>query len=291
MHELPEFDVYTPSTLREALSFLSAEGKGSKLLAGGTWLIPRMLKRGVKVDRLVDLSGLDELRYIRRAHKTIRIGGLTTVSDIASADILDGRYRCFRRLGHQFGVEATRNMATVAGNLAAAAEGDLVEIFHALDGQVIVQSARGKRTCDPLGLGLAEDEVIAEVRVAELEGRVSTWFNKFENRRENGTGSITTTTLVKLDDEGSVADVRIAVNRARERQIGRARLAESELKGRTPDDDGIRHALDTLESEISPAGDFRGSSRFRKQVTRALVNEGVTNCLQELGTSRKAEGI
>ena len=291
MHELPEFDVYTPSTLGEALTYLAGEGKGSRLLAGGTSLIPTMRRRGMRVQRVVDLSGLGDLRYIRRTRKTIRIGGLTTISELATTDVLDDRYRCFKRLGHQFGVEATRNMATVAGNLAVGAEGDLVEILHALDGRVVIRSARGERIAEPTDLGLEEDEVIVEVQFAELEGLVSTWFNKFDRRKENGMGVITTTTLVKLKDDRTVEDVRIAVHRARGKKIGRARGAESQLRGKVADSDALGRALDALESEIEPAGDFRGSSRFRKEVTKAMVKEGLAKCLERLTDGRETAGV
>jgi CO/xanthine dehydrogenase FAD-binding subunit len=291
LHELPDFEVHTPSTLGEALTYLAGEGKGSMLLAGGTSLIPRMRRRGIGVKRVVDLSGLRDLRYIRRTQKTIRIGGLTTISELVTADILDDRYRCFKRLGRQFGVEATRNMATVGGNLAVGPEGDLVEILHALDGRVIIRSARGERIAEPTNLGLAEDEVIVEVQFPELEGLVSTWFNKFDRRRENGMGIITTTILVKLRDDRTVEDVRIVVHRARGREIGRARGAESQLREKVADSDTIGRALDTLESEIEPEGDFRGSSRFRKEVTKAMVKEGLAKCLETLTDGRETAGV
>ena len=290
MHELPEFDVYAPSSLGEALTFLSGEGRGSRILAGGTSLIPEMRKEGIRVRSVVDLSGLSNLHYIRRKENTIRIGGLTTIEELTKANVLDDRYCCFKRLGHDFGFATTRNMATVGGNLAAGADGDLAEILLALDGRVIIQNAKGKRAAEPTDVGLAEDELIVEVEFADLEGPVSTWFNKFEKRNRNGGGGITTTTLVKLNDDRIVDDVRIAVSRARGKKTGRARGAESELRGRDADSKNIGRALDTLESEIEPAGDYRGSSRFRKEVTRAMVKEGLAKCLEKLDRKQGREG-
>jgi carbon-monoxide dehydrogenase medium subunit len=290
LHELPDFEVYTPSTLGEVLTYLSGAGKGSWLLAGGTKLIPEMRREAVRVQKVVDLSGVSDLRYIRRAGKTIRIGGLTTINQLLTTDRLDGRYRCFRMLGRHFGGVATRNMATVGGNLAAGSEGDLTEILLALDGRVTIRSAKGERAAEPAELGLAGDEVIVEARFEEPEGPVSTWFNKFEKRRQRGTGVITTTTLVKLGDDKTMEDVRIAVSRARGKEVGRVRGAESELKGKVTEARTIGRALDALESEIDPEGDYLGSVRFRKQVTRAMVREGLEQCLNELRNEREMVG-
>jgi len=290
LHELPEFDVFVPSSLGETLTYLSGEGRGSRLLAGGTSLIPEMRKDGIRVQRVVDLSGLSDLRYIRRTQNTIRIGGLTTIRDLAEARIFDGRYCCFRRLERNFGVVTTRNMATIGGNLAAGADGDLAEILLALEGRVIIRNAKGERAAEPTNLGLAEDELIVEAQFADLKGLVSTWFNKFEKRKENGKEGVTTTILLKLKDDRTVEDVRIAVSRAKGKNTGRARGAESELRGRTADAKSIGRALDKLESEINPAGDYRGSSRFRKEITRAMVKEGLAKCMEKLDHERGTEG-
>ena len=282
MHELPELDVYAPTTLRDAVTYLSGKGRGSALLAGGTWLIPRMRRKGTRIKRIIDLSGLHDLHYVRRTGMTIKIGGLTTISELVAADAFDGKYACFKALGRLFGVEATRNMATVAGNLAAEEEGDLVGILHALDGRVVVQSARGRRIADPTNLGLAEDEMIVEVKLAALRGRVATWFDKFEKRRGGGKGIATTTILLRMSGNRKVDEVKIVVSRARGNKMGRAYVAESELRRKVFNDDVLRRALDGLESDIEPSGDFRGSARFRKEIAKVMVKEGVSKCVQSL---------
>jgi CO/xanthine dehydrogenase FAD-binding subunit len=291
LHELPEFGVRKPSTLKEALAYLSSEGRGSMLLAGGTSLIPRMRKRGVRVKTMIDLSGLRGLHYVRKSGNTIKIGGLTTISELVASGIFDERYRCFKALGHLFGSEATRSMATVAGNLAAGDEGDLVQILYALDGKVVVQSTKGERIAEPTNLGLAADEVIVEVQFPALDGPVSTWFGKFEKRKGGGKGIVTTAILVRLGKGQTIEDVRIVVSGARGRKIGRASKAESWLRGKTIDVDAVGRALDVLESEIEPTGDFRGSSRFRKEITRVMVKGGLSECLERLtGKSQIAGG-
>jgi aerobic carbon-monoxide dehydrogenase medium subunit len=290
LHELPDFDVYAPSTLKDAIAYLSGDGKGSTLLAGGTWLIPKMRRRGSRVEKVVDLSGLHGLHYVRKDGRTIRVGGLTTIRELVEDSAFDERYSCLKALGHLFGVEATRSMATVAGNLAAGEDGDLVEILQALGGRVVVQSARGKRVAEPARLGLAGDEMVVEVQLAKLEGRVSTWFGKFEKRRGGGKGIATATILLRLSGEDKVEDVRIVVNRAKGSKTGRAYRTESKLRGRVVDDVTLQRALDCLESDIRPTGDFRGSARFRREVARTMVKEGILKCIGSLaGGSRRSE--
>ena len=288
MHELPEFDVYSPSTLRDALTCLSGKRRGWKLLAGGTALIPEMLREGSDIQMMVDLSGLSELRYVRRTGKTIRIGGLTTISELVDSELLDGKYSCFKRLGRHYGSVATRNMATVGGNIASGT-GDLLEILLALEGSVVVRSAKDKREADPTNLDLQADEVVVEAHFEELGGSVSTWFNKFEKRRGGGKGVATTTTLLKLGEGQAVEDVRIVVSCARGNKFGRAYKAEAELSGKIANSRTIGRALEALESEMRPLGDYLASARFRKVLAMSMVREGLTECLKQLADGEKME--
>jgi hypothetical protein len=55
------------------------------LIAGGTNVIPDMRAKALKPDALIDISHLKGLSYIKEDKKKICIGGLTTISELASS--------------------------------------------------------------------------------------------------------------------------------------------------------------------------------------------------------------
>src|ERR1035437_10854155 len=84
---LPEFTHHPPETLKEAISlmtFLHGEGVEYALYGGGTDVIPAM-KRGIKAPQaMISLSGIAGLSGVHKNGEMIRIGALTTLSQLVS---------------------------------------------------------------------------------------------------------------------------------------------------------------------------------------------------------------
>ncbi|MCS7094716.1 MAG: FAD binding domain-containing protein, partial [Thaumarchaeota archaeon] len=78
---LPEFRVYRPRTIEEAVERLNSSPT-SLLLSGGTSLLP-MLKHGtVAVEELIDLSFVRQLHGFSKEPHGTGIGGMTRHSDL-----------------------------------------------------------------------------------------------------------------------------------------------------------------------------------------------------------------
>lgn len=77
-----------PKTLNETLILLKKGKDKSKLIAGGTNVIPGMRAKTLKPEILIDISHLKNLSYIKEEKKRIRIGGLTTISELASSKLI-----------------------------------------------------------------------------------------------------------------------------------------------------------------------------------------------------------
>ncbi|MEM4297153.1 MAG: FAD binding domain-containing protein [Nitrososphaerota archaeon] len=281
MRELPDFDIYTPENAAQVLELLHA---GDALLfAGGTDLIPMMKRGKIRPRKVVDLSGVAELRYIQRGNGYIRMGPRATVKDLVESDLLDGRYAAIKLLGRYFGVETTRTMATVGGNLASGGERDLPQILDVLNARVKILSVDGERFAGPMECEPRSHELVGEIVLPELEPNSQTWFSKFEKRAANGIGVVTTAVYLRLSEDGIVEDVRVTLNRVRGKMPGRVHAVEKLLRGHVLDDcrlDGISAAMD---AEISPASDFRASSDFRKHISKVLVRRALLECARRIG--------
>ncbi len=113
------FDYVSPTRVDEALRLLAADGDGgTRLLAGGTDLLPLMKADVAAPTRLVNVKALPGLAGITYdATHGLRLGGLTRLAEVETSPLVRERYPL---LAEALAVAATpqlRNMATVAGNL------------------------------------------------------------------------------------------------------------------------------------------------------------------------------
>ncbi len=138
---------FRPETLDEAVHVLAHSG--GQILAGGTDFFPALGDRPV-TGSVVDISGVRELRGVVTEPKYVKIGGLTTWTEVINAPLP----RCFDGLkaaAREIGSIQIQNRATVAGNLCnASPAADSVPPLLTLDAEVELASQAGTRRL-PLG--------------------------------------------------------------------------------------------------------------------------------------------
>ncbi len=108
------FEFTSPKTLDDALELWNDR---ARWFAGGTDLVPEMKLGLATFARLVNLKQVAEMRGIQETSDGLRIGALTTLTEIAESKIVREQYRA---LGEACDVSASpqlRNMATIGGNL------------------------------------------------------------------------------------------------------------------------------------------------------------------------------
>ncbi len=108
------FDFVKPGSIDEAVAALAAEG--AQPYAGGQTLIPTLKARLNAPSVLVGLTGIAELRGVRRDGDALVIGAATTHAEVARDAAAD--YPGLARLAGQIGDPAVRNMGTIGGSLA-----------------------------------------------------------------------------------------------------------------------------------------------------------------------------
>jgi 4-hydroxybenzoyl-CoA reductase subunit beta len=108
---LPEFTLERPRSLAEAAALAALEG--SRLVAGGTGLLPN-LRLGLEAPRvLVSLDDIAELKEIERTSDGLRIGAGVSLHRLADAVVPDA----LREAARAVGARTHRCAATVGGNL------------------------------------------------------------------------------------------------------------------------------------------------------------------------------
>lgn len=109
------FQYERPGTLQEAAQALT--GDGAALLAGGTTLVDLMRSGLAAPTRLIDLSGIEELRVLSTAGPTLHFGALVPMTDAAEDAVLLREYPALCQSLLQGASQQIRNMATLGGNL------------------------------------------------------------------------------------------------------------------------------------------------------------------------------
>ena len=106
------------SSMDHALSVLAQYGQGARVLAGGQDLLFRIKKYIVKPECVVNIKTIPGLSYVRSApRENLRIGALTTLSQIAHSSELQQKYRVLAQAAGAVASPQIRNMGTLAGNI------------------------------------------------------------------------------------------------------------------------------------------------------------------------------
>jgi 4-hydroxybenzoyl-CoA reductase subunit beta len=115
---LQPFDFVKPKSVDETLALLAKHGRGAKLLAGGTDVMPN-LKHGLyEPEVVIALSDLDELRGVRVAKDgALEIGALTTLETVESHALVVARAPGLAQAAHSVAGPTQRTMGTLGGNV------------------------------------------------------------------------------------------------------------------------------------------------------------------------------
>jgi CO/xanthine dehydrogenase FAD-binding subunit len=271
-----------PKTLDEAVSLLASPG--GQILAGGTDFYPALGER-LPQGRVVDITALGEIRGISMEEEHVRIGGLTTWTDVIRAPLP----RCFEALkaaAREVGSVQIQNRGTVAGNLCnASPAADGVPPLLALDAEVELASAAGLRR-----MLLSEfiagnrkttrraDEILAAVLVPRRMEDAASAFLKLGARRYLVISISMVAAVVLADGTGRVAEAHVAVGSC-SAKAQRLTTLEKDLVG-LPARAGIGSAATAEHLRIlSPIDDVRATADYRRDASLTLVQRALEACV------------
>jgi CO/xanthine dehydrogenase FAD-binding subunit len=283
--------MFVPEGMDELLQFLDAHQSGVYLIANGTDLINRIQRKQVSPKVLVDLTGLEELKYVKKGEGEIKIGALTTISELTTSPIIDGHYDVMREVARSFGGPSIINMATVGGNICSASSSeDLLPVLLVLEGKVQVRSIHGTRTesvedfvTGKRTTGLRPNEILVETSFPELDANSTCSFEKVGMRNSLIIAFVNCASYLKMDGRsGAVEDVRIAFNRISGKIPQRARDTENKVRGKKLNEQTLTDATTALRGELKLTSDFRASEEYRTEVACAILKRTLRSCVEKL---------
>ncbi len=274
---------HVPKTLDEALKVLSdVAPDDGRILAGGQSLVPIMAFRLAKPAHLVDINEVEGLQHIASDGTMLSIGARVRHAAFHKP-VVDGPLGALlayvaRHIAHY----PIRMRGTFCGSLAHAdPSSEWCLVSATLGATMVVKSTRGERLIAAadffegiMSTVLAEDELLAEVKLPLLSA--DTKFGFYEFSRRAGDFAMASALVTYRLEGGQIVDARVGVGGA-EPSPRRIAEAEAALNGQAPGEDIFRATAEAAAAAVEPLEDHQTTGEYRRDLVRAVVHRALEN--------------
>ena len=280
------FELILPESVDECIKALAKGGPESKLLAGGTDLLPQLKNGLLKPARVIDLSGVARLRSIEVGNgRGLKIGSAVTARTLELDRTVRASYLSLAESGALVGSVQIRNLATLGGNICnAAPSADMAPPLLALDAEAVITGPKGERRVPIAAFFtgvrrtvLAPDEILVELVVPNPGAHSGGNYLRHTPRRELDIAVVGVASQLTLAN-GRCTKARIALAAVAPVPL-RAAAAEQVLEGQAVTPDLIKRSADLAVDAARPISDQRGSADFRRHLVRVLTRRTLTTAL------------
>jgi CO/xanthine dehydrogenase FAD-binding subunit len=290
-----EFKYFAPYNITEALKILDSAVGQKKLLGGGTDLIIALKNKQVRPNAVIDLKNIEELNYIKSDNGYIRIGSMTTFTDIVESELIKSQARVLQESCEVMGSPQIRNMATIGGNIVnASPAADSVPALIALDAEVKLESVSGVRVLKVQDIlqginktNLKENEVLTEISFKVPSENAVTGFRKLGRRAALSIARLSVACVFEAEDNTTrCGDIRIALGAVAKNPF-RATGAEEVLKGKDLSLKLIDECVERISDIAVKTIGNRPSLPFKRQSIKGISRELLNRLYNEIGQKRR----
>jgi CO/xanthine dehydrogenase FAD-binding subunit len=277
----------TPSSLAEALEILAAEPKQWRAFAGGTDLMVLLEAGKLPHLRYINIWQFEELRGIDVDDERITLGALTTYTEVQANPTLRNEFPMLCQAASETGGLAIQNRGTLGGNIVnGSPAADSPPALLAYDAQVELASKRGRRWVDYRSfhsgykeMALQPDELLTRIRLPRCTANGTHYYRKVGTRRAQAISKICMAAFALIED-GVIRDVRMAFGSVAPIPL-RCFRTEDVLRGHRLNDELVARARAALTDEITPIDDIRSTAAYRARVSVNLLNEFLSESLEQ----------
>jgi CO/xanthine dehydrogenase FAD-binding subunit len=281
----PRFDYHAPRSVDEAVALLARYGGDAKVLAGGQSLMPLLNFRLARPAALVDVNRIPDLAYVREENGTLALGAMTRQRTIEFSPVVARRLPLLVEATRWVGHLPIRSRGTIGGSIAHAdPSAEYPAVLTALDGEVVVQGPRGRRTLGPAALfetylttRLAPDELLVEVRLPASPPGAGHAFEEFARR--HGDFAIVGIAALVVRDGARCAAARLASAGAGPVPV-RLRAAEAILERDGLGEAAIEAAAARAAELVQPDADVHASAEYRRHLTSVLTARALRRAIE-----------
>ena len=253
-----------PRSLREALAMRRDE-ESLIPIAGCTDIYVSLNFGTLKQTRFMNLWRLNELRGVHRRAGRLRIGALTTYTELMRSPLVGRAFPMLVAAAREIGGRQIQHRGTIGGNVAnASPAGDTLPVLAVADAIVELASASGTREVPFTSFytGYRQtvaraDELIAAFYLPPLSGKQ--WFRKVGTRAAQAISKVVVAGVAGEAPRLAAGSVAPTVVRLTKTEAALARGGS------------VDEAQQAMLEEIAPLDDIRSTAEYRRRVAANLV--------------------
>jgi len=277
---ISKIEVYSPKTLPEAYLRLQELNGRAKLLAGGTDLMVQLHDRVAVAPAYLNIWNLSELRGIDGGGDHLRIGALTTYTQMIKSPLVKQYCPILIDAAKTVGGTQIQNRGTIGGNIVnASPAGDTLPILAACEAQLELGSHRGIRVVsfNEFYTGyrqtiLAPDELLVAVRLSKTKDNERLFFQKVGSRQALVISKVVMAGKAEIDGKKRIHSIGLGVGSVAPTVI-RLRQTEALLQNQILTEALIEKASESVWQEIKPITDVRSTEHYRRTIAGNLVKK------------------
>ncbi len=287
----PAFEYLAAASVEEAIAALAAHDGDAKVIAGGQSLVPMLNFRLLEPALLVDINKVPGLNFIEPDGDGLRIGALTRHHALETSDLVRARFPVLSHAMSHVAHLAIRNRGTIGGSLShadPAAELPMMAVL--LNATIVIAgSSEGRELTaadffeGALTTGLADDELVTEIRFPALPAGTGWGFEEFAQRSGDFAMAAAAATISLSGSKAG--EVRLALMGVGEIPL-RVEAAEAALSGTSLECSDIDTAVAAVDDVIDPMSDVHASADYRRHLAKALTRRVLVQAWQRANGER-----
>jgi carbon-monoxide dehydrogenase medium subunit len=275
------FRYHAPKTVEEAVKTLAEVAPDDgRVLAGGQSLVPIMAFRLSRPSHLVDINGIEALKRLAVEGDRLAIGAGVRHAAFHRPVVEGPLGKLLATVVHHIAHYPIRTRGTFCGSVAHAdPASEWCLVSATLDAEMVAKSVRGERRIMArdyfqgiMTTALAEDELLAEVRLPVLPP--DTRFGFYEFNRRAGDFALGMALVTYRVVNGVIAEPRVGVGGA-EPQPRRMAEAEALLSGKAPGREAFVAAAAAAAAAVDPLEDATTSAEYRRDLVGTVVRRAL----------------
>ena len=280
----------TPSTTKEAATFIKrAKGKAF-VLAGGTDLMVRMKSGFIEPDLVVDIKQISAMQSITKSATGFRIGAAVSAAEMGENTALKKAWPGVVESANLIGSDQIQNRCTIAGNLCnASPAADAVPALIAAGAKVNVVGPQRRRTVavekiitSPGKTSLSKGEIVESITLPKRAPRSGDAYLRFIPRSEMDIAVVGAGVNLVLDNNSVVKSARVALGAVAPTPLLVPAAAKA-IIGTKLNKAALTKLADACSAACSPIDDKRGTVEFRTEVAGVLARRAARIAYKRAG--------
>ena len=280
----------TPSTTKEAATFVKrAKGKAF-VLAGGTDLMVRMKSGFIEPDLVVDIKQISAMQSITKSATGFRIGAAVSAAEMGENTALKKAWPGVVESANLIGSDQIQNRCTIAGNLCnASPAADAVPALIAAGAKVNVVGPQRRRTVSiekiitsPGKTSLTKGEIVESITLPKRAPRSGDAYLRFIPRSEMDIAVVGAGVNLVLDNNSVVKSARVALGAVAPTPLLVPDAAKA-IIGTKLNKAALTKLADACSAACLPIDDKRGTVEFRTEVAGVLARRAARIAYKRAG--------